>query len=299
MTQRRPEHLTDEQVEHFLSRGHVTIPQCFSPQAAETYTRDLWVRLGYDAHDKATWAEGRVHMPVQHRIEVKEFAPRAWGAICDLVGGEANVKQPCTWGDGFIANFGESDHADTWEAPSPQVKGWHKDGDWFKHFLDSPEQGLLTIVLWSDVLPKGGATFLAADSVPLVARFMAEHPEGVRPGGFPFKDLINQCSDFVEATGRIGDVVLLHPYVLHASSKNALRLPRLITNPAVSLNEPMRLDRPDGNYSLVEQAILRGLGVDRFAFAPASERELITPERVLRQRRMLDEGKARLAALAA
>ena len=57
------------------------------------------------------------------------------------------------WSDGFIINFGLG--ADQpWQPPSPEVSGWHKDGDFFRHFLDSPEQGLLTIVVWSDIYPK-------------------------------------------------------------------------------------------------------------------------------------------------
>jgi hypothetical protein len=56
-------------------------------------------------------------------------------------------------------------------------RGWHKDGDFFRHFLVSAEQALLTFVLWTDMLHKGGGTFVAADSVPVVARFLAEHPD--------------------------------------------------------------------------------------------------------------------------
>jgi hypothetical protein len=190
--------------------------------------------------------------------------------------------------------LGAPEHAETWEPPTAQAPGWHKDGDWFLHFLDSPEQGLLTIILWSDVLPKGGATFVAGDSVPVIARHLLEHPEGVRPGGFNFKELVQECSDFFEATGTAGDVYLLHPFVLHASSQNALRLPRLITNPAVSLKEPMNFNRPDGNYSLVEQAILEGLGVDRLPFSPANPRERIVPQREIIQQKMREEEKERL-----
>lgn len=65
---------------------------------------------------------------------------------------------------------------------------------------------------------------------------------------------------FFEATGKVGDVFLLHPFMLHTASKNLLRQIRVITNPAVSLKEPFRLFREDGNYSLVEQKTLLDLG---------------------------------------
>lgn len=67
-------------------------------------------------------------------------------------------------------------------------------------------------------------------------------------------------SSFVEATGDVGDVFLLHPLMLHSASKNLLRIPRVITNPPVALREPFRLWREDGAYSLVEQKTLRDLG---------------------------------------
>jgi hypothetical protein len=287
--------LTDDQVEQFLTQGFVVIKSAFSREQAEYWSREVWTRLGYDPDDKSTWAQHRIHMPTLNPIAVQELAPRAYGAICELCGGEERIS-PARWGDGFIVNLGEASHTTSWEPPSASVPGWHKDGDFFRHFLDSPEQGLLTIVLWSDVLPQGGATFVAADSVPVLAKFLAAHPEGVRPDGFGFQNLIAQCSQFLEATGEAGDVYLMHPYLLHASSKNALRLPRLITNPPVHLKEPLRFNRPDGDYSLVEAAVLRSLGVERYDFVPTAPRERIIPERERIQAKMREEEKARLEA---
>ena len=293
---RRYRALTDEQADQFLNHGYVKIEGAIPPEVVREWTATVWTRLGYDPDDRSTWEQHRIHMPTHQRKPVAEFAPKAWDAICDLCG-EGRVLEPCTWGDGFIVNLGADDHADTWEPPSPTSGGWHKDGDWFRHFLDSPEQGLLTIVLWSDVLPRGGATFVAGDSVPVVARLLAEHPEGVYPGGFDFASMIGQCKEFAEATGKAGDVYLTHPYLLHASSRNALRLPRLITNPAVSLKEPLRFDREDpAELSLVERAVLRGIGVERLPFSPTAPRERVIPERERRQQKMLAEEKERLGA---
>ncbi|HZB29462.1 MAG TPA: hypothetical protein VE465_04775 [Streptosporangiaceae bacterium] len=286
--------LTGDQERHFLDKGYVVIRDCFSRQAAEEYTQTVWTRLGYAAADPSSWTEPSVHMPTHREIDVKTFAPKAWDAVCDLVGGEERVA-PYTWGDGFIVNLWQG--ADRpWAPASPRSPGWHKDGDFFRHFLDSPEQGLLTLVLWSDVEHQGGATFVATGSVGPVARFLAARPEGVPPNAFPVGELVGQCTEFVEATGRVGDVFLLHPYLLHAKSQNVLRRPRLITNPPVHLTEPMRFDRPDpADFSLVERAVLRGLGVASYEFRPTAPREEIVPERVLRQARMKAEEQARLA----
>jgi len=146
-------------------------------------------------------------------------------------------------------------------------------------------------VLWSDVRHQGGATFVAADSVAPVARFLAAHPEGAypfpQPPGvddapvFAFADLIAPCREFVEATGEAGDVYLLHPYILHAKSQNVLRLPRIITNPPLTLAEPMRFDRTDpSEFSLVERAVLNALDVSSVEFTPAAARQRLVPPRI-------------------
>jgi Phytanoyl-CoA dioxygenase (PhyH) len=289
-------HLTGEQAEHFLERGFVTVRGAFDPAGAQQWLDNAWLRFGYDRHDPASWAEKRIHLSSRSQVDARTFAPAAWGAAMDLVGGESRVTLPWQWGDSFIANLGVGDDR-PWQPPSPAAGGWHKDGDFFRHFLDSPEQAVLTFVLWTDMLHKGGGTFVAADSVPVVARFLAGHPEGVLPGDFDYAELIRQCSDFVEITGEAGDVVLLHPYTLHAMSQNVLGVSRIITNPPLALREPMNFHRPDpDDFSLVEQTVLRDLGVDRLDFVPTAPRESVVPERVRRQQAREVAENARLAA---
>ncbi len=288
--------LTEEQAGHFLERGFVTVPGAFDPAAARPWIADAWLRFGYDRDDPESWMQKRIHLAARSRVDARAFAPAAWRCAADLAGGQERLRLPWQWGDSFIANLGVGGDR-PWQPPSPDVGGWHKDGDFFRHFLDSPEQALLTFVLWTDMRHKGGGTFVAADSVPVVARFLAEHPEGVLPGEFPYATMIGQCRDFVEMTGKAGDVVLLHPFTLHATSQNVLGVARLITNPALALREPMNFSRPDaGDFSLVERAILRGLGVDRLGFVPAAPREAIVPERVRRQQARAAAEDARLAA---
>ena len=284
-----------EQIDHFLVNGYVRLTGCFGRERADEWRALAFGRLGYDPGDPATWEEPRVHLPRMNTVDVSEFAPRAWAGMCDLMGGADRIKQPVTWADGFICNFNV--RADEpWQPPSADVPGWHKDGDWFKHFLDSPEQGLLTIVIWSDILPQSGGTFVAPDSVGHIARQLAQFPEGQYNRDAQFGKLTSQCRQFEEITGEVGDVILIHPYMLHAASSNPSGRARFITNPAVSLNDPMCFDRPDGDYSLVEQAVLNALSVESLDWQITAERELVVPERVARQKKMLEEQQARLAS---
>jgi hypothetical protein len=62
--------------------------------------------FGYDRHDPASWAEKRIRLSSRSRVNAQTFAPAAWGAAMDLVGGEGRVTLPWQWGNGFIANLG-------------------------------------------------------------------------------------------------------------------------------------------------------------------------------------------------
>src|SRR5688572_28494610 len=294
--------ITDEQAEQFLERGFIVLHDCFTRETANAWITRAWQRLGYDPNDPATWEKPRVQMPNANFVTWEELAPKAWAAAGDLSGGHDRLQQPCRIADGFVINFGIGKER-PWQDPSADAPGWHKDGDFFRHFLDSPEQGLLTLVLWTDVRPQGGATFVAADSVAPVARFLADHPEGVHPlrdSGdpvtFDYADLLSGCTRFVEATGSAGDVYLIHPYLLHAKGQNILRRPRAITNPPIGLTEPMRFDRADpADHSPVERAVLRALGVDRYPFTPTAPRAGVVPPRVAEQERLRALEKERLA----
>ena len=285
--------LSNEQVEHFLQRGFIKIEQGLPRDWALERGAQGWARIETNPDDVSTWTQSRHHLSAEKFWRVREIAPKVWDAAAQLLG--ADWTHDWQWGDSFIFNLG-NDSGQKWVAPADWDNGWHKDGDFFRHFLDSPEQGLLTIILWTDVAACSGGTFLACDSVPLVARFLAEHPEGVAPGGFPFQKMKRQCRDFAEATGRAGDVFLMHPYLLHTTSINETRNQRIITNPPTHLSAPMNFNRENPtDQSVVERAVLRGLGVESYDFAATGSREKIVPQRVLNERKRAAQKAARAA----
>ncbi|KAF8971498.1 hypothetical protein BDZ97DRAFT_1723974 [Flammula alnicola] len=315
------EYLTLEQVDHFLEFGYIVIKNAFSKEQAAEQIKNIWLRLGLDPNDKSTWGSERIHMPSHNREKVAAFAPKAWAAIKDLLGGEERIKEEASsWGDSFIVNLGTPQLEKATTTINPKdLDNWHVDGDFFVHYLDSPEQALLVIPIYSDIKSRGGGTMICPDGINLIANYLAAHQEGVLPTGLSFTPSnskyeknednpgywshlkeIKRCTQFVEMTGEAGDVVLMHPLMLHSASKNYLRIPRIITNPPVSLRAPFNFDREDpAEYSLVERKTLKALGVDRFPFKITTERKLITPARVLRQQKMMEDEKKRLAALKA
>lgn len=70
-----------------------------------------------------------------------------------------------------------------WQKPQ-DLENWHVDGDFFIHFLDSREQTLLIIPVYTEIVSNGGETMIAPEGIKMIAKHLYEYPEGVTPGGF-------------------------------------------------------------------------------------------------------------------
>ncbi|KAJ7197365.1 hypothetical protein GGX14DRAFT_667856 [Mycena pura] len=310
--------LSQEQKSHFLTHGFVHLHQCFSREAAAAFTSKLWTRLGMSPDDKSTWRTERTNMPSHNSVCVAEFAPKAWRAICELLGGEERISEKSrSWNDSFIVNLGVDGQG---SVGFRELDNWHVDGDFFLHFLDSPEQALLVIPIFSDIAPGGGGTAICTDGIGVVARYL-DRPQYNNPNGVtPWMDVRGtaeptgpkrlafcraigekaSAASFHEMTGEVGDVYLLHPLMVHSATKNANRVPRVITNPPVSLKEPFQFNRrPEGGFSLVEQKTLRELGFPEGldGWKIEGEREPFVPRRVKIQQEMKERERERLEAI--
>ncbi|NRA36687.1 MAG: phytanoyl-CoA dioxygenase family protein [Planctomycetes bacterium] len=292
--------LEQSQIQQFIETGLLHIENCFDigPNSiASNWVAESWKRNGIDPNDMATWPLGKIHMPSVDNALIREIAPQALAAYADVCGGLERISnEGMTWSNAFIANYGMGRDQE-WQEPSPQINGWHKDGDFFRHFLDSPEQALLTIIVFSDIESKGGGTFIAADSIKPIAEYLLAHPEGCRPNDFMSDRIIDRCSDFREVTAKAGDVILMHPFMLHTSSFNHSQNARLIINPCCSFKEPMNFHRQDGSdYNAVELAILHALGIDHLDFQITGQREHIVPDRLAYQADLREKEIERLGS---
>ncbi|KAI1113339.1 dihydrofolate reductase-like domain-containing protein [Nemania sp. NC0429] len=305
-----PAPLTDAEKEFFLKYGYLKLTNCFTREQAADVCEGVWTRLGMSPTDKSTWSRERTNMPHHRTFDVSEFAPKAWAAICELCGGEDRIEpESKLWKDSLIVNLGTPEGEGRPVAPR-DLPGWHVDGDFFVHYLDSPEQALLVTPLFTDIVPQGGGTVICPPGIDKIANWLYQHPQGVSPWMRPreaddfrkeknldwYGDLLKPVPDdeFVEATGSVGDVYLMHPLMMHSATDNALRRVRIITNPPVSLKEPHCFDRADGNYSLVELKTMRGIGGEEKlkGWKTTGPREGVVPERVRIQEAMkLEEMK--------
>jgi hypothetical protein len=111
-----------------------------------------------------------------------------------------------------------------------------------------------------------------------------------------YDDIIQKCHEFHEMTGEVGDVILLHPLMVHSVSVNSLRHARIITNPPVSLKEPFNFDRPDPTkYSIVERKTIESIGEDRLhGWKTKGDRGSVTPGRLKAQAELKEQELRRL-----
>jgi len=267
--------LDSEQIEQFMHLGWCKVEDCFSPDAAQKKC-DLWIEEhGLDHSDPLGWGKEIIHSSLREDFSARDFAPKAWAAAEDLAG--KNRFEDWRWG-GFIVNI-RLGRDKPWAMPPKENGGWHVDGDFFHHFLDSPEQGLLILQIFSDIKPEGGATVISEDSWAPTARALYGRPEGLDPqeicvlarDAAPFKSQI-------EVTAKAGTVVFCHPLMMHASSQNCKGAPRFAMNAPIHLKRPMRFDTW-ADASWVEKSIIRALGGKPFEFKIKGERRGYVPDR--------------------
>jgi tetratricopeptide (TPR) repeat protein len=275
----QPRTLSPAQIEQFLVDGFIIVPRAFDPEIARAWREDAnrrireqpekWVR-GYDPNDEArslrlyspddpsTWTWGRVDLDGPETVIIEEFAPAAWGAICDLLGGPDRIKTH-TWTNYLIVNFCADAHLG-FDAPAPDWSSWHIDDPSPMTRLDRIQNGLVGIALFDRLLPRSGNTWIAPDSVGRVARELAAHPEGVDFVANRGNRITMQCERFHEVVGEAGDVLLMHPLMMHSSSPNRSGRIRWMGNPMIYLHEPLDPFRPVEAMSPVELAIHRAIG---------------------------------------
>lgn len=277
-----PRFLSPEQIEQFLEDGFFVIEGAFDRELAERWRLDgirrireepeRWVR-GYNPNvparrlddfspdDPSTWTWPRIDLLGEESMAIEDFSPEGWAAICDLLGGPERIETR-SWNNYLIVNVNAHAHLDV-PGPAPDWDSWHIDDPNPATRLDAIKNGLVCVALFSDLLPRSGNTWLAPDSVGRVARKLAQHPEGYDFCADRGEHITMECERFHEVTGKAGDLLMMHPLMMHSSSPNPSGRIRWMGNPMVYMREPLDPFRPEAELSPVELAIRRAIDVDR------------------------------------
>jgi hypothetical protein len=255
----RVEVLTPQQVHQFIEEGYCLLPGAFTAEQAALACECVWRRMeekaGIRKNAPSTWPQAYDIEEHLNNAEVLAcFTDRLAAAIEQLVGPGRWVghRRWGLWPVNF--SFGAKIPYDI-----PRT-GWHIDGNWFRHTVDCPKQGLLIIGLFTDIAPRWGGTILALGSHKRTARALACHPGGIAHVDLFHEVLREPLGNFHEITGAAGDVVLAHPFLFHNRGMKHGGPPRVISNTEATLREPLRLRRLNPvNYSILEHSIRQAL----------------------------------------
>ena len=258
--------LCDDEIERFVTRGFVRLGEAFPRQVADDCRALLWEELekvlpGVDAGDPTTWSKPvvRLHAPDLEPFRTAANTERLFGAVDQLVGA-GRWRKKARIGGTIPVRFPHPE--------APPDDGWHIDGSYdvggeYWVNLWSKGRALLTLYLFSDVGPDDAPTRIRIGSHLRVPRVL--EPAG--EAGMPFNAVAKQIEALDElqielATGRAGDVFLCHPFLVHAADRHRGHAPRFLAQPELPSFAPLVLERADGDYSAVERAVRRGLGID-------------------------------------
>lgn len=254
--------LSDAQIDDFITEGFVRIDGAFSEDIAAEARAMLWRATGCDPEDPASWTRPVIRLgqfdqppfvaaantPVLHRAFDQLVGAGRWVPRYTLGTFPVRFPSPEDPGDAgwhVDMSFGESD---------PDFLNWRAN-------VQSTGRALLMLFLFSEVGEADAPTRIRAGSHRDIARQLAPAGEA----GLTLRELA--ANGFEEtagrpqvlATGAPGTVYLCHPFLVHAAQPHRGTRPKFMAQPPLLPATPLQLERDDGDYSPVEQAIRQAL----------------------------------------
>ena len=252
--------LSERSLRHFREHGWLRVPGAFESEAARAMRHCVWRGLenvGIHRDLPSTWTVERP-ANLQHLKDDPVFqrvGSHALLAVIDAILEGVPHEKPKNWGAFFLA-FPVST---PWRIPTG---GWHIDAYYASPLF--PARGVKTFALLGDVAPRAGGTLMVSGSHRLVYKWFRENsPARGAPSSQmrrllqrqPYvRDLHRPGDDVkrierfmryvedvdgiplqvVEATGNAGDVILVHPLVMHVAAPNNTKEPRFMISGGVT-----------------------------------------------------------------
>lgn len=255
---------SQNEIDSFISDGFVRIKNAFSSEIAAAAREILWRDSGCDPDDRSTWTKPVIRLGDYPQQPFREAAntPVLHQAFDQLVGKDRWIPRQSL--GTFPIRFPHPD--------DPGDTGWHVDASFppdppterylqWRINIASKGRALLMLFLFSDVGEDDAPTRLRIGSHQSVARILAPAGElGMSMIEVSSKAaLATQGSQEASATGSVGTVYLCHPFLLHGAQPHRGQTPRFLAQPPLSPRVPFELNRVDGKYAPVEQAVRRAL----------------------------------------
>ncbi len=243
--------LSPEQIAEFVRRGVVCLPGFYSRNSIDVMADRLWEdlerRFGIDRDRPESWT---VAAPAQFQALKQAGAFNALAspelfALADTFLGAGEWDEPASWGAPLV----------TFPTPNPERhhSAWHLDIGGVKPLTPLPI--LRSFTFLEPVLGGGGGTLYVAGTHLLALEIERELGRPVRSAdvrerlksedtwlrnllsvrGNHLRELMEADHEFQghklrleEMTGQPGDLVIMHPAVLHGSAPNTRERPRMM-----------------------------------------------------------------------
>ncbi|MFF7940795.1 phytanoyl-CoA dioxygenase family protein [Nocardia gamkensis] len=244
-------------VERFVTDGFVKIEGAFDRETGKRCAGELWEQIGLRADDPSSWTEPLIWVSGMSSPPFTAVAGTdALVSAYDALVGPGRWRPRLGMGT-FPLRFPSTE--------PPQAAGWHVEASFagddggLRLSLRSRGRALLMLFLFSDVGVDDAPTLIRVGSHLAVPPFLADAgPEG-RAWMDVCADVVLATEDHsvVAATGRIGDVFLCHPFLVHTAQAHRGRVPRFMAQPPLEPTGELELD--GDRLTPVAEAVRRGL----------------------------------------
>lgn len=251
-----PKQLSIGELREFNDNGFLILRGVFDRGLAQSISPRVWNEMKELQDAPLTWTEPiRIVEKVLGNLPIDEILTERYRASLDDLCGSG--KWETNRGVGYWVNIFPQ-----WPAShlKPQPVDFHIDT---KTSADpnAANLGLVGMEFFSDVEAGGGGTGIRVGSHREVARIAADTGFQMIDDELALRALgPTQHLPVVQITARAGDVLLMHPFTMHASTSNVTHSVRLAANRPISLFDPMSFIRNDpSSYSPVEWAVVDSL----------------------------------------
>ncbi|WP_106401042.1 phytanoyl-CoA dioxygenase family protein [Actinocorallia populi] len=230
-------------IDRFITDGFVKLEAAVPPETADAARALLWRRIGLSPQDPSGWKE-----PVVWTSDLTGEGP--FGQI---------VRSPrlAEALDGLCGAGGWHPRGSLGMTPVrfplPPVaddRGWHIDANAPQpdgtYLCSGEPETMLLLTLLSDVGPDDAPTRIRIGSHRDAAAAMAGRVLDPFEAG-PLVDAASSHRPSAYATGRAGDMYLVHPFTVHAADEHRGHEPRFMSQAPVPLAEPLT---PQGRSAL-------------------------------------------------